>query len=54
MGMRVKGIDVETGDSREIIIDETSAAELEPRITGLEAKVAELESRVAALEGAAP
>lgn len=54
MGIRVKGLDVETGDSREIIIEEASAESLEPRVSDLEAKVADLETRVAALEGAAP
>jgi uncharacterized protein YceH (UPF0502 family) len=54
MGIRVKGLDVETGDSREIIVEEASAESLEPRVSDLEAKVADLETRVAALEGAAP
>jgi uncharacterized protein YceH (UPF0502 family) len=50
MAIRVKGIDVETGDSREIIVEEASAESLEPRVTDLEAKVADHETRIAALE----
>ncbi len=52
MGIKVKGIDVVTGDSREIIVEEATAESLAPRVTDLEEKVEDLEARVVALEAA--
>ena len=51
MGVKVKGIDVETGSTTELVVEATNAEALAARVTDLEGQVADHEARIAVLEG---